>query len=37
MPIDEKARRADFVIRNDGTVAELIQATDQVIGYLLHA
>jgi len=36
MPIDEKARYADIVIRNDGTAQELIHRVDEVWEELLR-
>ena len=35
MPIDEKLKRADVVIRNDGTMKELHQRVDEVWEELL--
>ena len=37
MPVAEKARRADFVIVNDGTVAKLERQTEEVLARLLES
>jgi dephospho-CoA kinase len=34
MPLDEKARRADFVVVNDGTLADLAAKADALLGDL---
>jgi dephospho-CoA kinase len=37
MPLEEKVRRADYVIENSGTVEELAEATDTVLAALCDA
>ena len=37
MPVQEKARRADFVIDNDGTVSKLERQTEEVLTRLLES
>jgi len=37
MPLEEKVRRADYVIENSGTVEELAEATDAVLAALCDA
>jgi dephospho-CoA kinase len=37
MPLEEKVRRADYVIDNAGSVAELAEATDRVLAALCDA
>jgi dephospho-CoA kinase len=37
MPLEEKVRRADYVIDNSGTLAELAEATDAVLAALCDA
>jgi dephospho-CoA kinase len=37
MPLEEKVRRADYVIDNAGTVEELAEATDRVLAALCDA
>ncbi|OQX82635.1 dephospho-CoA kinase [candidate division KSB1 bacterium 4484_87] len=34
MPLEEKIRRADYVIRNDGTLEDLANEVDKFIGFL---